>query len=200
MSLLLETICIEYRQIRNPDYHNRRMNSARKDLFGIRSELDIRTIIKIPIGMGMGLFKCRILYDNRIREVQVLPHHPKPVRTLKLVMEDSIDYRYKYADRKRLESLLLQKGICDDILIVKNGCISDTSYSNIIFRTAGGTWVTPDTPLLRGTMLQYLLEEGEISEKRIVVEDLTAYTEARMINCMMDLESGSVIDMNHIIP
>ena len=69
-----------------------------------------------------------------------------------------------------------------------------------MFRTAGGSWVTPDTPLLRGTMRQYLLEEGEISEKMIGAEDLAAYTGARMINCMMDLETGPVIEMNHIIP
>jgi 4-amino-4-deoxychorismate lyase len=200
MSLLLETICIENRQIRNPEYHNRRLNSARRDLFGIRSELDVRTIVKIPIGMGMDIFKCRILYDNRIREIQILPHHPGQVGSLKLVKDESIDYRYKYADRKKLENLLRQKDDCDDILIVKNGCISDTSYSNIVFRTPTGTWVTPDTPLLRGTMRESLLQEGQISERRIRTEDLSDYTEARMINCMMDLATGSVIRMNNIIP
>ena len=200
MPLLLETIRIESRQIRNADWHNRRMNTARKDLFGIRSELDIRTIIKIPIGMGMGLFKCRILYDNTIREIQILPHHPRPVSSLKLVMDDSIDYRYKYADRSHLEKLLLQKGSCDDILIVKKGYITDTSFSNIVLQAPDGSWITPDTPLLNGTMRQFLLDGGKISEKSIMVQDLAAYSQARLINCMMDLESGYSIGMADIIP
>ena len=146
MSLLLETIKIEDRQIRNADYHNRRMNRSRQELFGISSELDILRIIKIPIGMGMGIFKCRILYDNMLREVQVLPHRPHSIRSLKLASDNGIDYRYKYADRSRLEKLLSQKGTCDDILIIKNGCITDTSYTNIIVRAANSAWVTPDTP------------------------------------------------------
>ena len=200
MSLLLETIKIEDRQIRNADYHNRRMNRSRQELFGISSELDILRIIKIPIGMGMGIFKCRILYDNMLREVQVLPHRPHSIRSLKLASDNGIDYRYKYADRSRLEKLLSQKGTCDDILIIKNGCITDTSYTNIIFRAANSAWVTPDTPLLRGTMRQFLLDEGKISEKRIRVEDLADFTQSRLINCMMDLESGSTIEITDIIP
>lgn len=198
MSRLLETIKIEDRVIRNAEFHNLRMNRTRKELFGIASDVDICRIIKIPIEMGMGIFKCRILYDKIIREVQVLPYRARPISTLKLVVDDSIDYRYKYADRGSLENLLLQIGGCDDILIVKNGCISDTSFTNIVFQAADGSWVTPDTPLLRGTMLQFLLKEGKISEKRIRAENLAEYTEARLINCMMDLESSPSIPIKNI--
>ena len=133
-----------------------------------------------------------------IREVQVLPYRERPISTLKLVVDDSIDYRYKYADRGSLENLLLLKGDCDDILIVKNGCISDTSFTNIVFQAADGSWVTPDTPLLRGTMLQFLLKEGKISEKRIMLENLAEYTKARLINCMLDLDSSPSIPIKSI--
>jgi len=49
-------------------------------------------------------------------------------------------------------------------------------------------------------MRQFLLDEGKICEKRIRVEDLNTFTEARMINCMMDLESGHLVEMEHIRP
>ncbi len=198
MSLLLETIRIEDRGVRNADFHNRRMNRARKELFGIASDLDVRNIISIPAGMGMGVFKCRILYDDSIRDVRILPHLPRVVDSLKLVYDDRIDYSYKYADRRRLEDLLSRKGDCDDILIVKNACISDTSFSNIVFQTGEGTWITPDTPLLNGTMRQFLLEEGRITERRTGVEDLGRFRQARLVNCMMDLDSGPVIGIPDI--
>jgi 4-amino-4-deoxychorismate lyase len=199
MTGLLETIRIEDRQIKNAEFHNRRMNRARADLFGLPSDVDVSRIIKIPIGMGMGVFKCRILYDRVIREVQVIPYTPKPVKSLKIVEDNEIDYKYKYADRSRLEGLLSLKGDCHEILIVKDGCITDTSYSNIIFQAEDGNWVTPDTPLLKGTMRQFLLEKREITEERIIPADLSRFTLARMINCMMDIESGHLIGIDDII-
>ena len=54
-------------------------------------------------------------------------------------------------------------------------------------------------PLLKGTMRTYLLETGQIAEAIIRPEDLPLLTEARMINCMMDLESSPAIQMNRII-
>ena len=199
MVTLLETIRIEDRQIKNAEFHNQRMNRSRADLFGLTSDLDISLIIKIPVGMGMGVYKCRILYDKVIREVQVLPHKSKPVKSLKFIEDNKIDYKYKYADRSRLEGLLSLKGDCDDILIIKDGCITDTSYSNIIFQAEDGKWLTPDTPLLKGTMRQLLLENGVISEKRIIPADLQHFTLARMINCMMDIESGNAIEIGDIV-
>ena len=196
--MLLETICIENRQIRNADFHNRRLNTTREQLFGITLSIDIRDLIKIPIGMGMGIYKCRVIYDQKIREVQVLPHQPRRIQSLKIVEDNDIDYAYKYADRSRLEALLGMKENRDDILIVKDGCLTDTSFSNIIFQTVDGAWITPDTPLLEGTMRQFLLEEGVIRETRIGLNDLYGFSQARLINCMMDMETGQTIEMEQI--
>lgn len=199
MCLLLETICIENRQIRNAEYHNRRLNRSRNELLGISAELDLRHIIKIPAGMGTGTYKCRVIYDRKIREVQILPYQPGTVESLKIVEDNEIDYRYKYADRRRLEQLLSLKGDCDDILILKDGYLTDTSYSNIVFREPDGSWVTPANALLRGTMRQYLLEQGDITEAEIKPADLTKFNLARLINCMMDLDTGFVVEIKNIM-
>ena len=167
-------------------------------LFGIPSDLDIRDLVSISIGMGMEMYKCRVTYDRMIREVQVLPYQPRSVKSLKISEDSEIEYNYKYADRSRLEELLRMKGDCDDILIVKNGCVTDTSYSNIIFQSGDGSWITPDTPLLRGTMRQFLMEEGRISEQRIMLNDLACFSRARLINCMMDMDTGPDIVMDRI--
>ena len=200
MSLLFETIRIEDRRIRNAEYHNRRLNKARADLFGVAAEVDICRLIKIPIGMGMGIYKCRLTYGEKIRDIELGPHTPRVVKSLKLVEDNHIDYSYKYFNRSRLDDLMSKKMNCDDILIIKNGCITDTSFTNIIFQSPDGSWATPDTPLLKGTMRQFLLEDGRISEKRIRVDDLGNYSQSRLINCMMDMETGHTVEMSEIIP
>ncbi|MFC2116331.1 aminotransferase class IV [Bacteroidota bacterium] len=200
MSLLLETIKIENRSFRNAEFHNQRMNRARKDLFGITSKVDIHELIKIPKGMGMGTFKCRILYDDKIREIQLLPYQTRSINSLKLVVDNDIDYQYKYSDRSLLENLLLKRDTCDDILIIKNGCVSDTFSANILFQSHEGHWFTPDTPLMRGTMRQFLLDEGRISEKRIRPENFDSYTQVRLVNCLMDMETGPSFPIKNIHP
>ena len=77
--------------------------------------------------------------------------------------------------------------------------MTDTSISNIAFLTGDGQWVTPDSPLLPGIMRQSLIDLGRLKEKRVRLEDLRLYREARMINCMIDLESCHVIEMDRII-
>ncbi len=199
MSLLLETIKIENRQICNLDWHNSRLNTSRNDLFGINEPLDLATVIKVPADLDDGAYRCRVLYGRKIEEIQFHPHQSRPVNSLKIIHCNDIEYEYKFADRRKLEDLYEMRGICDEVLIIKNGFITDTSISNVVFSLPDGWWVTPDTPLLKGTMRMYLLDTGQIAEAVLRLDDLPLLTGARMINCMMDLESGPVIEMDQII-
>ena len=85
----------------------------------------------------------------------------RSIRTLKLVTANHIDYRYKSTDRSELNRLTAQKGNCDDIVIVKNGFITDTSFTNLALFD-GHQWLTPAHPLLAGTQRALLLEQGKI--------------------------------------
>ena len=98
-----------------------------------------------------------------------------------------------------MDELFDKRGDCDEILIIKDGYITDTSISNIVFRLPDSWWLTPVTPLLEGTMRTFLLESGQIAEAILRPEDLPLFTEARMINCMMDLESSPAIQIDRII-
>lgn len=79
------------------------------------------------------------------------------------------------------------KGEADDVLIVKNGCITDTTFSNVALFD-GTQWCTPDTYLLNGTCRQRLIQDGLLVEKRIGPKDLSDYKYIRPINAMLDLE------------
>jgi 4-amino-4-deoxychorismate lyase len=82
----------------------------------------------------------------------------------------------------------------DEILIIKNGFVTDTSFSNIVFFD-GIKWITPSTYLLNGTQRQQLLQQGAIIEEEIRPSDLKHFRFAKLINAMLDLETSPSIDI-----
>lgn len=141
--------------------------------------------------------KCRVLYRETIEEITFERYHPKSVRSLKLI-EASPNYAFKFADRTSLNALLAQKGDCDEILITRNGLITDTSYSNVVF-SRGERLFTPATPLLYGTKRQQLLQEGKIEEKEIAVATLEQYDRVYLINALLDIEDDVSLPVNRIL-
>jgi 4-amino-4-deoxychorismate lyase len=186
MCLLIESIKIDDGTIINPSCHSSRLNTSRRDLFGISENLDVRDIISVPDACMRGIYKCRVVYSDRIIGVTFEKYIRRSVHSLKLVYDDSIDYSYKYEDKKRLLSLREDRGQCDDILIIKNNRITDTSFSNIAFFD-GNKWITPASPLLKGTKRAHLLTLGLICEDEITVADIRLYREAALINAMLEL-------------
>ncbi len=47
----------------------------------------------------------------------------------------------------------------DDILIIRDGLLTDTSICNVALWN-GTSWITPARPLFSGTMRAYLLDKG----------------------------------------
>jgi len=154
--------------------------------------LDLGQIVEIPDSLEEGVYKCRVLYNNVIESIELHPYFPKNIQTLRLVEDNDIDYTFKYEDRRAFDRMLAQKEEADEILIVKNGFITDTSYSNIVFFD-GQNWVTPDTYLLNGTQRQHLLAEGLIKEAGIRPSDLEKYTGAKLINAMLDFDATPLV-------
>jgi 4-amino-4-deoxychorismate lyase len=133
-----------------------------------------------------GLFKLRVVYSDRFISGTLIPYTPKTIKRLKLVESDDIEYPFKFENRTAIDSLLSYKDKCDDILIVKNGVITDTSYSNIVFERMGNLY-TPDSYLLAGTKRAKLIREGLIREEKIRPCDIDKYDKAYLINSMLDL-------------
>lgn len=125
-------------------------------------------------------------YDGQgITLVRADEYRMRAISSLRLVTCNDIDYAYKSADRS-LEQLLGQRGNPDEIIIVRNGLLTDTSYSNIaLFDWT--MWVTPKTPLLKGTMRQAMLDKGLLVERDITPEYYRSCREVILINAMMPL-------------
>jgi len=197
MSLLFETIRVTDGVLQNLEYHNYRLNESRKALFDAPDLIYLEQCIHVPAIYTKGLFKCRVKYSMQIEDISFEAYSTRLVRSLKLVEDNSISYSYKFSNRDHLSELLLKKGNCDDILIIKNGFITDTSYSNIVFFD-GYRWYTPLSPLLPGTMRRHLLVNKLISEAEIKVTDLNNYHQARLINAMLPFYAKMDIEINAI--
>jgi len=165
-------------------FHNARFNETRKKYFN-SAETDLARIIQVPSTLDDSVFRCRIEYAEDIQKIEFFPYSPRMINTIKLVESNDIDYSYKYLDRVAIDKLFALRGSCDEILIVKNGLITDTSIANVVF-TDGKKWHTPSTPLLNGTHRRRLLAEKKIEVKEIKLSDLNHYTFLRTINAMLD--------------
>jgi 4-amino-4-deoxychorismate lyase len=195
MSLLFETIRLQDGVLQNIEYHNLRLNHSRKSLFKSLENIDLEQIIQIPSTCRKGVFKCKVKYGKKeVKSVDFEPYLPRIIKSLRLIEDNKISYDFKYINRGSLNELLTKRERYDEIIIVKNGFVTDTSYSNIIFFD-GIQWLTPSTPLLRGTMRSFLLENNLISETEIKATDLKLFQKARLINAMIPFESGTDIKM-----
>lgn len=180
MSLLLETIKIEEGEVFNLPYHQARFNTSRNELFEVRDVLELSSIIEAP---QKGLYRCRILYDQEIQSIEYIPYTAKNIKKLKIVTSD-ITYNYKYANREALNTLLEKASGFDEIIIEKEGYLTDTTISNIAFYD-GDKWLTPTQPLLCGTMRAKLLDEGFLHKKKIKKDDLKNYSQIALMNSMI---------------
>jgi 4-amino-4-deoxychorismate lyase len=165
---------------------------------GRKNKLDLDGEIEVPAEFRSGLFRCRVSYGQAIEKIEFIKHQYRPVSSLRLVEDNEIDYHLKYTDREKLNSLFEKRGSCDDILIVKNGYITDSLTANVIFFD-GKRWWTPDTPLLPGTQRAKLIVEKKIYVAAITPADLKKYDKAGLINAMQDLDQMPVIPVANIV-
>ncbi|MGA3288543.1 MAG: aminotransferase class IV [Bacteroidota bacterium] len=196
MCLLLETVNVQNRQLQNIEAHNLRATNSRRILFGLEDTLDLRDFISLSDDLDDKLYKCRIVYAQTVQQVELLPYVPKRIQTLRLVLNDAIQYEHKYLDRSYFDKLL-QSANADDILIVQHGLITDSSFANVVFYD-GKNWVTPARPLLFGTKRQILLERGVIQQREIACTDLNRFTHVALINAMLDLGDIPFISTENI--
>lgn len=197
MSRFIETIQLLHGLLLNLEFHQIRFERSRREVLGIKNHPRLAEAITVPKGLDKGLLRCKVYYGEVIELIEFEPHLERKVNTLKLVNSDSIEYGYKYADRRELELLFHRREECDDILIVKKACISDSFYANVIFWD-GFEWITPNTPLLPGTMRASLLNRGLIREEGITPDELNRFQKLKLINAMTDLEQAPEIPIDCI--
>jgi 4-amino-4-deoxychorismate lyase len=197
MSPFIETIRLLDGELTNLKFHQLRFERTRTEVLGLKVHPLLAQSIPVPQELGEGVFKCRVIYSREIERFEFEPYIPVPVRSLKLVYSDIVSYGYKSSDRTMLNALYRERGTCDDVLIVKGGCITDSYNANVAFFD-GVRWCTPDTPLLPGTMRALLIGQGILFERRIGPGDISKYSGVKLINAMNPLNDSPEIKIEDV--
>lgn len=179
----VETICVEHGRVYNLSYHNERMNRTRRVFWGENVEV-LQLEDYIHPQQYEKRTRCRVVYGKSIVKVEYFMYHIREVNSLKLVHCDEAIYSYKSTDRSLLNALYEKREDNDDVLIVRNGLLTDTSIANIALFD-GVNWYTPVHPLLKGTRRQSLLDERILFERDINISEIGNYQKIALFNAMI---------------
>lgn len=189
-NLFIETIRIADNKIHNLSFHQQRVDDTFSRFFAGTPAMSLSEILQ-DAPLAEHTVKARIVYGiHGLVDISYSDYHRRNIASIALVCCNDIEYSYKSADRSNLQRLVAMNDDYDEIIIVKNGLLTDTSYSNIAL-SDGKQWVTPRHPLLRGTMRNYLIMKKLLVERDISVDDLGRYQHIELINAMMP--HGSLI-------
>jgi 4-amino-4-deoxychorismate lyase len=192
-NIFFETIKIVDSEILNLEYHQKRYENVLK-IFDIDDAKDLKTYINPP---KKGTYRCKVIYDiSNLDSIEVLYYEytKRKISSLKIIRDDDIEYKNKSIDREKIDTLFSKRDGCDDILIVKNKLVTDTSIANIAFYD-GESWLTPRQPLLKGTTRDRYLSNKKLKEVDIDVEELDRFSKIALLNAMIDFDI--IADINY---
>lgn len=163
----------------NLEYHNRRIART------ISLNINLQEYI-LPINDNF--LKCKVLYDEYgVVDVEYSEYEKRTIQSFKIIEDNSIEYVKKSLDRSVLELAFSQRQTADEIIIVKDGFLTDTSISNIALYD-GSHWLTPKKPLLLGTTRERLLEHKELIEADLTLADLKSAKKIALLNAMIGMD------------
>ncbi|MBV6879328.1 aminotransferase class IV [Epilithonimonas ginsengisoli] len=197
MSRFIESIKVEDQKIFLTELHQKRMNETFSN-FAKECKIDIQSLFLNLEHDEDGLYKFRIEYDleNNFK-TQIVPYAISEHDDFGLVIDNEIDYTFKSADRTQFQKMKNDSS-ADEIIIVKENQITDTSYSNLLF-LKDKTWFTPKTYLLNGVMRQSLLASKKIKETEITVDNIKEYSHFQLINALNDFDEMFIYPIEKII-
>lgn len=179
MSYFFETIKCEDFQVYNLHYHNQRVART------ISLNINLQEYIYPPT---QDLLRAKVIYSNTgIEQIDYYKYTPKDIKIFKIIEDNTIEYSSKYLNREAINALYSKKAIAQEILIIKNGLLTDTSIANIAIYKKD-KWLTPKKPLLKGTTRARLIEEEKIFEADIIVEDLKSTPKIALLNAMIGFQ------------
>lgn len=196
MFQFIESIKIEDQEIFLLELHQKRVNQTFAH-FGKEGSIDLEKIFKNLNHDEDGLYKLKITYDldKRFRTMMI-PYAIPEIHDFQLVENNSYDYSFKFDDRKELEKMKMMAK-AEEIIIVKNNHITDTSFSNLLF-LKGKEWFTPSTYLLNGVQRQNLLKKKKIKEMEITLQNIKEFSHFQLINALNDFDDTFIYPIHKI--
>jgi len=197
MSRFIESIKVEDQKIFLTELHQKRMNDTFSN-FGEVCKIDISEIFKNLKHNENGLYKFRIEYDLENNfGTQIIPYVISEINDFELVIDNDINYSFKYSDRTQFQKMK-DKSQADEIIIIKENLITDTSFSNILF-LKDKIWFTPKSYLLNGIMRQNLLSKNRIKETEISLKNIKEFSHFQLINALNDFDEMFIYPIERIV-
>lgn len=186
MCRFIESIKLQDGEFKRLDLHQARIQKAFETFYPNEKVFDLAEFLnKSDFPTEKRIFKCRIVYDTKIRQLEFNQYIMRPINSLRLVATEIESLPYKPEDRSLYNAAFALRDDCDDVLLVKNGLLTDTSYCNIALFD-GNNWFTPRIPLLYGVNRAELLNKGKLIEKDIKVNELKDYHQIALFNAMIE--------------
>lgn len=182
----IESILLNNGDVKNLNYHQNRINKTFSHFFPEKEILNISEILNNKTLPKNRKYKIRIVYSEKEFTFEIQPYELPKIEKFNIKTCNSIEYNFKLEERK-LFSLLKEDAQNQEIIIIKNNLVTDSSFSNLVFYD-GKKWFTPTSYLLNGIRRQHLLFEKKITEKRITKNDIFHFEKIGIINAMIDLE------------
>ncbi|MCB4203432.1 aminotransferase class IV [Deferribacterales bacterium Es71-Z0220] len=164
------------------------------NLYGVNVNFSLKERLYLLNLPKYGLYKVKVIYDRDVKVVEIAEYEKRKIDRLFAVFNDTINYRFKFLDRKCFD--MCQTESQAEFLFIKNGIVTDTTFSNVAFFD-GRMWVTPSTFLLNGTKRQYYIDKNVLKVADVRLTDIAKYKNISLINAMLDLED-IVIDIKNI--
>lgn len=183
MNDFLETIKAVDGELFHMPYHQKRYESVLSS-FGFENFENLSEYLEPP---KWGVYRCRLVYSPHAITVTYHGYKKRDINSFKLIFNNDIDYSQKLSSREEIDALYEQRDGCDDILIIKNLFVTDTSIANIAFYDSG-MWITPKNPLLKGTTRARLIDEGKLFEADIKAQSLRKFSKVALLNAMIDFD------------
>jgi len=182
---LFETIKIEDGDIINLEYHQQRVDFAFKNLYRSIDSIKLHDILdKRPKN---GLYRAKVVYGkNGLIDCSFYIYNRKVIKTIGLIEVPELIYNYKYSNREMFKKLKDKFYEFDELLVTKNGFLTDTTIANIALLNEGNYWHTPKNALLNGTVRQRYIDLNRLIEKMIHFHDLKNYSKIATLNAMVD--------------
>ena len=190
----VETIKIKGGEAQAIAYHQDRMERTIRHFFpSLCNATSMPSLEKIVAPTAdMDFYKARVVYGEQgVKDITYAAYTMREIKSLQVVENDAITYDYKSTDRSSLNALVAQKGGCDEVIIVKHGLLTDTSFTNLAIYD-GNHWITPKRPLLLGTKRAALLDKGIIQEADITLNDLQNAVKVSLFNAMIEFGEREV--------
>ncbi len=187
MCQFIESIRVENGEVMALPFHQKRVNATFQHFFPKSKTISLQKIIEQEQIPQDSLYKLRIVYSSKLKSIEFQNYTIPLFRKIQLIeIPSDFDYNFKSTKRELFDQVSKQIEHDTLVILIKNGLITDSTFSNLVFEKSGELY-TPSKPLLAGTMLQQLLKEKRIKSIPIQLADFESFEVIYPINAMNPL-------------